>query len=227
MVGLELIFALQRWVIMVAVASASVVALGVVLVGLEEQGRFRPLYVILPTLAAVGFSGFAFLLPTTPILHAYVAVAGLLFFWLLKHGVRQAYPLWNWTLSLPVFFLNIAFILGLRFHLDLPVIALLLLAALLTWLMSLQALARIAPALVRVMLPSLAITLALTEVTWVLQFLPIYYLVQAGVVTALYYVMFSLISISYMRKVVRRDIVEYVAIGMGACLLILISAQWT
>ena len=115
----------------------------------------------------------------------------------------------------------------MRFHLDLPVIALLLLAALLTWLMSLQALARIAPALVRVMLPSLAITLALTEVTWVLQFLPIYYLVQAGVVTALYYVMFSLISISYMRKVVRRDIVEYVAIGMGACLLILISAQWT
>jgi hypothetical protein len=226
-VGLELIFALQRWVILVAVASASVVAAGVVLVRLEEQGRFRPLYIILPVLAAVGFSGFAFLLPTTPILHIYVAAAGLLFFWLLKHGVRQAYPLWNWTLSLPVYFLNMSFVLGLRFHLDLPVIAMLPLVAALTALMSLQALARIAPTLAGAALPVLAMTLTLSEVTWTLQFLPSHYLVQAGVVTSLYYVLFSLTSISYMRKVSRRDIVEYAAIGLSACLLILISAQWT
>lgn len=226
-VGLELIFALQRWVILVAVASASVVAVGVVLVRLEEQGRFRPLYIILPVLAAVGFSGFAFLLPTTPVLHAYVAGAGLLFFWLLKHGVRQAYPLWNWTLSLPVYFLNMAFVLGLRFHLDLPVIAMLFIVATVTALMSVQTLARIAPSMASVALPALAMTLALAEVTWTLQFLPSHHLVQAGIITALYYVMFSLVSISYMRKISRRDIVEYVAIGMAACLLIIISAQWT
>jgi hypothetical protein len=226
-VGLELIFALQRWVIVVAVASASVVGVGVVLVRLEEQGQFRPLYIILPVLAAIGFSGFAFLLPTTPILHLYVVAAGLLFFWLLKHGVRQAYPLWNWTLSLPVYFFTLAFVLGLRFHLDLPVLGMLLLVAALTSLVSLQALARIAPTLTSVMLPVLAMTFALAEVTWVLQFLPVHHLVQAGVVTALYYVMFSLVSISYMRKVTRRDIVEYVTIGMIASLIILMSAQWT
>jgi hypothetical protein len=226
-VGLELIFALQRWVIAVAVVVASVVTIGVILVRIEEQGRFRPVHSILPILAAVGFSGFALLLPTTPILHFYVLSAGILLFWLLKHGVRSAYPLWNWSLSLIIYFLNIAFILGLRFHLYMPIVGLLLLAAALSWLMSFQALERIVPAATDRLLSVMALTFVLSEAAWVLQFLPSHYLLQAGIMTTLYYVIFNLVSISYMRRIARRDIVEYIGIGMIACLLILISAQWS
>jgi hypothetical protein len=226
-VGLELIFALQRWVIVVAVAVASVVTIGIILVRLEEQGEFRPVHNILPILATVGFSGFAFLLPTTSILHLYVVGAGILFFWLLKHGVRQAYPLWNWVLSLIIYFLNIAFILGLHFHLYLPALAILLMVTAVTWLMSFQALARIVPSAADSILPVLTMSFVLSEVSWALLFLPSHYLLQAGVVTALYYVMFSLVSINYMRKISRRDIVEYVGIGLVALALILSSAQWT
>jgi len=229
MVGLELIFALQRWVILVAVVVVFVVTLGIILVGYEERGSFRPTQVILPFLAIVGLSGFAFLLPTSNVLHLYILAAGLVLFSLLKHGARAAYPLWNWTLSLGIYFLNVAFILGLRWHLldGIPILLLLMIVFVVTVLMSGQALCRISTSLTDVVLPVLALSFGLTEIVWVLQFLPSHYLAQAGIVTVLYYVTFSLISLSFTRKLVMRDFGEYVGIGSLAALIIIISARWT
>lgn len=225
-VGLELIFTLQRWVTLVAVVVVTVVTLGVILVRLEEGGRFGLVHSILPILATTGLVGFAFLLPTTPVLHLYILVAGLIFFFLLKHGAREAYPIWNWTLSLAIYFLNIAFILGLRFHLYIPVLLVLLLVLVISSLMIVQALRRVTQTANELVLPTLTMALVLTEVAWVLQFLPSHYLVQAAVVAILYYVIFNLVSLSYTRKLKRHDIIEYIGVGVVASLLILVSTRW-
>lgn len=226
-VGLELIYTWQRWVIAIAVIVVAVVALGVILLSFEEKRAFRFIHCILPILATTGLVGFGFLLPTTPVLHLYIVTAGFILFFLLRHGAREAYPLWNWTLSLVIFFLNVAFILGLRFHLYTPILLVLVLILGVSALMSLQALRRVASAAAELVLPTLTMAFVLAEVTWVLQFLPSHYLVQAGVLTILYYVIFNLISLSYTRKLLRRDIIEYIGIGVVAFLLILVSARWT
>ena len=225
-VGLELIFALQRWVIFIAITVVLVVIVGVIFVRFEEKRRFMPTQIILPALATTGLSGFAFLLPTTPVLHAYIVAAGLMLFFILKHGTKQAYPIWSWVLSMVVYFLNIAFLMGLRFHLYMPVLILLVLVLMVSVLMALQALRRTSESVALVILPVLALSLILTEVAWVLQFLPSHYFVQAGIITILYYVIFSLIGLSYTRRLVRRDILEYVGVGFIALLIILVSAQW-
>lgn len=225
-VGLELIFLLQRWVYVVSGAVVAVVAAGVVLLRLEEGGRFRLQHVVLPLLATAGMGGFAFLLPTTPTLHVYIGAAGVFFFLLLKYGARPAYPLWNWLMSLIVYLLTVSFVLGLRFHLDVPVVPVLMAVAGVTMLTAFQAMARVTSRPLDSLVPVLGITLALTEVAWVMQFLPVHYLVQASVIGALYYVMFSLMSVSYLAGVSRRDIIEYAGIGAVAIVMILMSARW-
>lgn len=225
-VGLELIYTLQRWVIAIAVIVVAVVVTGVILLSFEEKPTFRFIHYILPILATTGLVGFGFLLPTTPVLHLYIVTAGFILFFLLRHGAREAYPLWNWTLSLVIFFLNVAFILGLRFHLYTPILLVLVLMLGVSALMSWQALRRVASSAAELVLPTLTMALVLAEVAWVLQFLPSHYLVQAGVLTIMYYVIFNLIGLSYTRKLLRRDIIEYVGMGVVALLFLLVSARW-
>lgn len=224
-VGLELLFALQRWVVLVMLIVVGVVIMGVVLVRYEEKGRFSLSDILLPILATVGLSGFAFFLPTSIILHIYIIAAGLVLFFLLKHGARKAYPIWNWLISLLVYFLNMAFVLGLRFHLYAPVIVILfaifLISALIIW----QSLRRIALGS-QIVVPVLVMAFVLTEIAWALQFLPSHYLMQAGVLTSIYYVMFNLIGVSLERKLVRKDIYEYVSVGLAAIVILLINARW-
>jgi len=224
-VGLELIFALQRWVILVALTVVVVVAIGVVLVRIEEKGKFSLSQVVLPLLATVGLSGFAFLLPTSAILHVYILAAGGALFFLLKHGAKQAYPIWNWLISLLIYFLNIAFIAGLRFHLYIPVLLVLIAIFIVTGLMSWQALRRIALG-VEIIIPVLVMAFVLTEIAWALQFLPAHYLVLAGVVTALYYSMFNILSLSINKQPTRREVYEYAGIGIAALMILIISAKW-
>src|SRR3989338_6546878 len=66
-VGLELIFALQRWVLVVAQIVIVVVSIGVVLVRIEESGKFTLSNMLLPILAAIGFFGFCFFFLSPPI----------------------------------------------------------------------------------------------------------------------------------------------------------------
>ena len=224
-VGLELIFSLQQWVVVVAQIVLVVVSIGVVLVRLEESGKFTLSNMLLPIFAAIGLSGFAFLLPTSFILHLYIGAAGAVLFFILKHGARQAYPIWNWIISLLVYFLMISFILGLRFHLYLPIIFLLFIVFVVTALLAWQALRRLASGSV-IMLPVAVMAFVLTQLVWVIQFLPVHYLIQAGLITSAYYVMFNLLGLSIKRKVTRRDYLEYGIVGLLATMIILWSAQW-
>ena len=226
-VGLELIFVFQRWYFLVSALVVSLITFGVILVSYEEEKRFMPTQVILPILATLGISGFAFLLPTTWILHVYIATAGLILFFLLKHGARQSYPIWNWALSMGIYLLNIAFIFGLRFHLDWQILFVLASVFIITALMSLQALRRIVPTISDVVLPVLALSFALTEVSWALQFLPSHYLAQAGLLAVLYYVIFNLISLSYTARLTLREMVEYIGVGTIASIIIISASRWT
>lgn len=224
-VGLELLFTLQRWVVLVVISVVAVVIVGVILVRYEEKGRFSLSDILLPISATVGLSGFAFFLPTSIMLHAYIIAAGLVLFFLLKHGARKAYPIWNWLISLLVYFLNMAFVMGLRFHLYVPVIVILFAVFLISALIIWQSLRRIALGY-QIVMPVLVMAFVLTELAWALQFLPSHYLVQAGVLTSMYYVMFNLVGVSLERKPTRRDVYEYVAVGVVAIAILLISARW-
>lgn len=225
-VGLELIFALQRWIAIVSISVVSVVVVGIILARMEEQRKFSFDHIILPIFATTGLTGFAALLATSAVLHIYIVTAGLILFFLLKHGTHQAYPVWNWLITLVVYFLNIGFIMGLRFHVDISLLFALVVIFTVTGLMSWQALRRIASDTDTV-LPVLAMAFVHTEVAWVTQFLPSHYSVQTGILTTLYYVLFNLISSSYRRRITHRDLIEFAVIGFAALSIIIFSAKWT
>lgn len=224
--GLEVIFALHRWIPLLLGSVFFVLLLGIILVRAEEGGKFHSTQTILPALAAFGLTGFALFLPTVELLHLYFIASALIFFYVLRFGAKQAYPTWNWVISLIILFTNVATILGWRFHLYIPVILVVLLVFTIFFLISLQSLWRLTPSTSEALLLSLSTGFVLTEVAWVLQFLPLYYLIQTGVLVAVYYVLFHLVTVSYEEGVKRQDIVEYMIIGAAALALILASAQW-
>jgi len=164
-------------------------------------------------------------LPTSAVLHIYILGAGCVLFFLLKHGARKAYPVWNWLISLLVLFLNIAFVFGLRFHLYIPIMVVLFAVFIVSSLIGWQSLRRVAGG-ADIILPLAVMVFSLTEIAWALQFLPSHYLVQAGILSACYYVMFNLIGISLVRQVTRRDLGEYVLVGAVAIVILLAYARW-
>lgn len=225
-VGLELLFALQQWVIGVAIALAAVVTVGIVLVVVEERGSFVPLHAVLPILYVLGALGFAFLLPTTGLLQGYIVGTAAFFFVVLKHAARAAYPVWNWLLTLVTLLLLVGFVLGLRFHLYLPVLLTLALVYIASFLLSLQAYRRVYTSAALALVPAGITALALTELAWLLQFLPSHYLVQASMLTAVYYSVFHLLDLRQRRALTRRDLLEYIGVGGAALGIIVVSARW-
>ncbi len=225
-VGLELLTQFSGWMIVVGIALILVMAAGVALVRIEEQHAFHPTQAVLPVLAAAGLIGFTLFLPRTGLLHIYFILATLIFFWLLKHGTRQAYPTWNWTLTMVVLFLDLAVIFGIRYHLYSPLVWILTTAFIVTWLASLQALRRVTGNWWETYLPTLALAVAVTEISWIMQFWSVHYIVQAGIAVVAYYVGFNLLSISFERKLTRTDAWEYIAVGGVGLLLLLLTAKW-
>ncbi|MEX1997557.1 MAG: hypothetical protein WEA04_02675 [Candidatus Andersenbacteria bacterium] len=223
--GLQLAFWLHQWIVPLFAGLFVLMVIGILLVRIEEQGRFRIMQAILPILAVIGLTGFGLFLPPQ-LLQLYFISASLLLFWLLKHGAKMAYPTWNWTLSTIVFFLDTAALLGVRFHLYVPIIIILGGLLIISFLISLQALRRITPTVSEAILIALTIGIGLTQLAWTLQFLPLHYVVQAGILVAFYYVFFHLISVSYERPVRFKDIAEYALIGAAALGIILINARW-
>lgn len=223
--GLHLVFAFHRWLVVFVTILFFITAAGIVLVRIEERGRFRSTQVILPLLAAAGLIGFGLFLPAHT-LSWYFILASATLFWLLKHGAKQAYPTWNWSIATIVFFLDSAVVLGLRFHLYLPLLPTLALLLIISLLISLQALQRSAGHFADALLIAMSVSLALTQITWVLQFLPLHFVVQAGVLVIVYYVLFHLLAVSFERKLRLNDLTEYGIIGTSALLLILLTARW-
>ncbi len=225
-VGLETIFAFERAVIVLTIILFGLLAIGIMLVRIEERGRFRTMQAVLPFMAVAGLTGFGLFLPHNELQHIYFISASLILFWLLKHGAKLAYPTWNWTLSTLVFFVDVAPILGLRFHLYIPIVAVLGAIFIIAFLISLQAIRRIAPLVSDAILISLSLAVGLTQIAWVLQFLPLHYVVQAGILVCFYYVFFHLISVSYERRLTRQDVTEYAVVVAMALTLILYNARW-
>lgn len=225
--GLEMLLVFHRWILLAAAILLALMALGIVLVRSEESHGFHPTQAILPFLAAVGLTGFSLFVPTTALIHLHFALASLVFFLLLKYGVRKAYPTWNWAISHLVLFLNLALLLGTHYHLYIPLVVTLGAAFGLIALISFQATYRLTKRIAEAVLLAGAIGFVLSQVVWVLQFLPLHFFIQAGFITALYYVAFHLLEISYDRKLTRKDVIEYAALGALALTVILATARWS
>lgn len=227
-VGLELIFAIQRWTYIFLAILIALMMLGVFLVRYEERHHFRLNQLVLPLLAITGLTGFGFFLANNLLLHLYFILAAILFFWLLKHGSKKAYPTWNWGISTVIHFLNLTLILGLHFQQLIDLFPTIVLSFAVSFLVSVQAVRRVAPRLAEATLIALAIALSLTELVWLLQFLPgLHYIIQAGVIVAFYYIFFNIIRLSFERQLKSRDIWEYGTIGTIALLIILLTTKWT
>lgn len=225
--GLEVIFTFHRFIPFLVAAILLLLIIGIILIRAEEGGRFHPTQVILPTMAALGLIGLALFLPADFTVHIYSLLAACLFFLVLKYGAKQAYPTWNWIISHIVLFACLTTLLGWRFDLYIPLLVVIGFSFLIFFLISLQSLQRLTPSTSEAILLSLSTAFVLTEATWTLQFLPLSFLVQAGFLVALYYVLFHLATISYERPITRQDVVEYMAVGGSALFIILITARWT
>lgn len=225
-VGLELVVAFHQWFIAVTLVLLAVLVYGIFLVRYEEAGRFRAVQIILPFLAAVGLMGLAFFLPRTDLLHVYFAVASIIFYGLLRHGARQAYPTWNWIIALLVLFVNVAIVLGVRFHLYTAVTHTLIALFVVIFLLSYQSLSRVASSPRYAILLSCGLSLALIQISWTLQFLPLFYLVQAGIIVVFYYLFFYCLVLSIEGHLTRRKIGEYGMVGALALAVLLLSARW-
>lgn len=226
-VGLELIEAFHRWIIIMAIGLLILLMYGIALLRIEEREHFKLVQAVLPVMAATGLTGFAFFLPKVPLIHAYFALAALLFYFLLRQGARMAYPTWNWMISTIVLFVNLAIVLGLRFHLYWPVIYTLGLVCLASLIISWQAFYRVIPSGRHTLLLSVSLALVLTEVSWILLFLPLHYFVQAGILVTFYYVSFHLLTLGIENKLARRQILEYIGLGLAAFVTLLLTARWT
>jgi hypothetical protein len=224
--GLETVFSFRSWGVAIGILLALLVAAVIVLIRVEEGTRFDPSHVVLPIVTAAGLTSFTLFLPASPLLHLYFALSALIFYWLLHYGARSAYPTWNWVISTVIFFINAASIIGWRYHLYIPVVVVLILlftvAASLLW----QSLRRVTTTNSQALLLATTAGLAITEVAWAMQFLPLHYLVQAGIIVIVYYVLFNSVSASLMPAFKRRDLLEYVIVGLVALVLVLSTARW-
>lgn len=224
--GLELITVFHQWISVGTILFLALVSYGIVLIRIEERHQFQLLQTTLPLLAAVGLTGFTLFLPTSALLHLYFALATLVFFWLLKHGAKLKYPTWNWALGTVIYLLDSAVILGLRFHLNTPVLLTVALIAGVTFLISLQGLTRVTDRRLTAILIAASLALVQAQLTWILQFLPLHFLVQAGCVMVTYYVSFHLLSTSFEHRLTWRDVLEYVLLGAVALGILLTTARW-
>lgn len=224
--GLELIFFIHRFIPLLTGGLTMVVVAGVALLKAEEGVRFRIASFVLPALAVSGAVSFSLFLPVTALVHLFMALSALLFYFLLTWGAREAYPTWNWTLAIALFFLNAASVLGWRYYLYAPILALLFLIALVSALTLWQSWRRLSAPPGQAVAVAAAGALVLTEAAWVLQFLPLHYLIQAGVLTTFYYLIFNLTRISAERSLRRQDLFEYGMVGGLALFIVLVLARW-
>src|SRR5690349_24376956 len=122
----------------------------------------------------------------------------------MKFGAKQAYPTWNWVISHIVLFVSVATVLGWRFNLYSSITVTVAIVFAIFCLISLQSLQRLTTSIWEATLLALAVAFVLTEATWTLQFLPLHFLVQAGFLVIIYYVLFHLATVSYERPLRRQ-----------------------
>lgn len=224
--GLEVAFALQRLVYVVLLVLIAIVVAGVFVIRYEELGEFSVYQTILPSLAALGLAAFALFLPVVWWLHVYLAAAAVCIYYVLKHGAKQAYPTWNTVVSLVTLFVVLASALGTRFHFYIPPAALLIIVFVATAAVAVQFFLRYIEGRAESWLLAVAVALVAAQIAWALQFLPLHYIVQSGIVLTVYYVATGLAAAAYEKKISRREIVEHFAFGTLATITLLLTARW-
>lgn len=226
-IGLELLFVIHRWLFVLFFIFLAILVVGVFLIRSEEGSKFHPTQTILPTLAAFGFAGLAVYLPLTMFLHGYFILCAVLFFFILKYGAKQAWPTWNMVISLAVLFAIIVPAIGWRFTFYTPVWAMLAIVYVITSLMAFQFILRYTRTNADAGIVALAIGFVLTEITWLLQFLPLHFIVQAGFIVATYHTITQLIVLALEKNLHRKTILEYSLAGGVAILLLIATARWS
>lgn len=224
--GLEAAFALPRLVYGVLLVLLAIVVAGIFVIRYEELGSFSPYQAILPSLGVTGLAAFALFLPVTFWLHAYLLAAAMATYATLKHGVKQAYPTWNTAVSLITLFTVLASVLGARFHFYIPVSALLAIVFATTSLLAVQFFLRYISGSAESWLLAATMALIVTQIVWALQFLPLHYLVQAGIILTVYYVATQLTALTYTSALTRKNILEYLTLGSAATAILLSTARW-
>lgn len=224
--GLEVTFLLQQWISLSLSILFGLMTAGVLLIRREESADFHFTQGILPILSAAGLTTFALFLPTSPLLHLYFLAAGLIFYFLLQYGGKQAYPNWNWAITAATLFVDTAAVLGWHFHMAQSLVAALFLVWLIAFALAWQALRRVPKAEGEALLLALSIALVLAEIAWILQFTPLHFFIQAGVVVTAYYATFQLLTRSFEATLTRRVMVEFGVVAGSALTILLLFAQW-
>ncbi len=226
-IGLELLFVIHHWLFILLFILLAILGIGIVLIRSEEGDQFHPTQTILPSLAAFGFAAFAVYLPLTAFIHVYFLLCAAAFFFILKYGAKQAWPTWNAIISVAVLCTVIAPIIGWRFTLYTPVWIILLLIFPAIALMSFQSLLRFTNNTAEAGLISLIVAFVLSEFAWLLQFLPLHFVVQSGCIVAAYYGIMQIITAAYEGILDRRLAIEYGIVGSIATILLLLTARWS
>jgi hypothetical protein len=226
-IGLELLFIVHRWLPLLLSILLAVLIMGIILIRSEEGDQFHPTQTILPTIAAFGFAALAVYLPLTFFIHIYFILCATAFFFILKYGAKQAWPTWNTVISLAVLTTAVAPIIGWRFTLYSPVWAMIALLFPVIALMAFQSLLRYTPRMSEAGFIALAIAFVLSEFIWVLQFLPLHFIVQTGCVVAVYYTILHSITGVYEKSMNRQRALEYAVVGAIALALLLFTARWS
>jgi hypothetical protein len=74
---------------------------------------------------------------------------------------------------------------------------------------------------------ALSLGFVLTEVAWILQFLPLHFIVQAGFIVAIYHTIMQLAILTIERNMSKRTAIEYALVGIGALMLLVVTAHWS
>jgi hypothetical protein len=226
-IGLELLFIVHRWLPLLLFILLAILVFGIILIRSEEGDQFHPTQTILPTLAAFGFTAFAVYLPLTAFIHIYFFLCAGAFFFILKYGAKQAWPTWNSIISVAVLYAVVAPIIGWRFTLYTPVWMILLLVFPTIALMALQSLLRYTKTITDAGLIALIVAFILSELTWVLQFLPLHFVVQSGCIVAAYYGIIQITTMAYEQKITPKLLLEYGIVSILATSLLLLTARWS
>ncbi len=226
-IGLELLFVVHQWFFLLLFILLAVLSIGIILIRSEEGEQFHPTQTILPTLAGFGFAAFAVYLPLTAFIHVYFVLCAIAFFFILKYGAKQAWPTWNAIISVAVLCTVIAPIIGWRFTLYTPVWIVILLIFPAIALMALQSLLRYTTNIADAGLVALIVAFVLSELTWLLQFLPLHFIVQSGCIIAAYYGIMQITTAAYEGTLNRRLAIEYTVVGAIATALLLLTARWS
>lgn len=225
-IGLELWLAFRQWPVILFCIILAVLIIGSILIRAEEGDRFHPTQIILPTLASFGFTAFAIYLPISILIHVYFMVCAFIFFWILKYGAKQSWPTWNMAISLVVLFACIAPVIGWRFYLYSSVGSAIAILFPIIAFMSFQSLVRYERSRYETALLSLTVAFVLTELVWVLQFLPLHFIVQTGIIVSLYYGCMQIIAAFMESRLTKKLLIELIVAAIVGITLLLLTAHW-